>query len=92
MTALHQMRYYRGIVVPAVAKAKGMDHDQAHEWLKSEFFKKSTRLFTDDAFEAKLSEIRTETAALLGVWIPMPNEDPIPPNPPAADEREDPYA
>ena len=83
-----KMRYYRGVVVEAVAKSKKMDRSQAHEYLKKRFFGKSTTEFPDDEFDAKLSEIR-QAMSEEGIWIPMPNEDPIPPNEPPADERQD---
>lgn len=81
MTALNQMRYYRGVVVPKIAKHRKTDADEAHEWAKKEFFKKSTTLFTEDGFEEKLSEIRSRMSA-EGVWIPLPNEEDLPPTAP----------
>lgn len=72
MTSNELMRYYRSkVVLGKIAKLKGMDTDQAHEWMKRNVFKKSTTQFTDDEFEEKMAETRTMFSK-EGVWIPKP--------------------
>lgn len=81
MPSINRTRYYRGVVVPKIAAHKGCGNPEAHEWAKVEFFKKSTTLFDDAEFDAKLSEIRNRMAS-EGVWIPLPNEEDLPPTAP----------
>ncbi len=78
MTTNKQMRYYRSTAfLGKIAKAKKMDMDQAHEWVKETFFGKSTTLFTDHEFEEKLSGIRSAMSKKENgsVYIDLPNEE-----------------
>lgn len=78
MTTNKQMRYYRSTTfLGKIAKQRNEDVREAHEWVKKEFFKKSTTLFTDSEFEEKLSEIRSAMSKKEygSVYIDLPNED-----------------
>jgi len=81
-----QNRYYRGVVVPYVAKAMGETDDRAHGYLQLEFFVyeddqgrkyiRSTRLedWETIEWEEKMSEIRQWASEFLNMFLPKPNE------------------
>lgn len=80
MTANNRMRYYRSkSFLGRIAAHMGFTNEEAHEFIKLEYFRKSTTEFTDDDFDTKLSEIR-EDFSHLGVWIPEPGEEDTPPD------------
>lgn len=81
-----QQRYYRGVVVPEIAKHIGESVKYAHEILQYKFFTetddngftrvRSTKLgeWTTVEWEEKMDEIRQWAQDFLGVRIALPNE------------------
>jgi hypothetical protein len=81
-----QQKYYRGLVIPMIAKEIGEDEDVTHEILAYKFFSektdsgyiriRSTKLGEWTAFEweEKMTQIRQWAVEFLNISIPLPNE------------------
>lgn len=83
-----EQRYYRGVVVPYIAKDIGISNELAHGYLQQEGFWSVTdensgftyvrstalNLWTTAEFEERLQNIRVWALDFLNLTIPLPNE------------------
>lgn len=82
----NQQNYYRGVILPYIAKEVGISNDIAHGLCQRKFFTyemeggteyiRSTRLngWRSDEWEEKMEEIRRWAFDFLNCDIPKPNE------------------